>query len=175
MSFSKRTFLIYKLCSMKQVYGAIKQKTGVLNKGIVKIKVAAKEWVTNSVLIDFSTGAVITALTFSTGKGWKEIELAPYTYDYEEKPKLTKHGTVYEAIASGILNNNDTTTYQLIESIRYHELIVLCIDKVGDTKIIGNTEKGASIFFGQKTGSSSEQISVSISLETDKLCPYYNI
>ena len=160
---------------MKQVNADIKSKTGAHFKGITKIQVAAKEWVSNTIDIDFSTGKVITALTFVAGCGWEEIQFIPGSYNFEEKSKDTKNGSVYDITVTGIMNNNDAATQQLIESIRNHELIVLVTDKTQAIKLAGTLDRGMIAKFSPKTNSNTEQIEFTAAVENEFLTPYYDI
>ena len=158
---------------MKQAYNNISLTPGAHNKGLVSIKVAAKEWLSNTVLIDFATGAVSTAITFLTGKGWIDINFIPGSYTMDEIPKISKNGTAYEITIAGTINNNDVSIQQIIESIRYNELIIIATDKNGDRKITGNTLKAMLPSFINKTISSSQQINASFSYESDTIPPFY--
>ena len=163
---------------MKQVYNTLTLKAGATNAGISKIEVAAKDWLTEDIKIDFSTGNVKTAISLSTGKSFIELQFAPLSYSFDEKPKTNKSGNSVETTILGKLNDVDDAALLVIETLRYSELIVIATDRKGRKRIVGNQEFGCLFSFSNKQSNNPNGIQdaqITIVYDSEYYSPYYII
>jgi hypothetical protein len=160
---------------MKQVYNNINLQNGGLNNGLYKILVAPKEWISNSVDIDYRTGAVKTEVNFVAGKNFIELELIPNSYILEEKNKSSRNGQYYEISIVGTINKLTVDVRQTLETLKHHQLICIAFDKNKSKKIIGNTDNAMHLSFGNKTPNNSIHTDISLMIECEETAPYYII
>src|SRR5881392_728476 len=113
---------------MKQVYGNIAFTTGAQVAGICEIKIAPREWLASDPVIDFATGKILTDLALTDDKEFLILTLTQDSYEYNEKPKNNRGGSYYEVSCNGTINDLDSTTQQMLESLRYHEFVAIIKD-----------------------------------------------
>lgn len=152
-------------------------KTGVLKSGIVTLQVAPREWIDTVIEVDFDSGKIKTAVSFITGKDWLTLAFASKSYDYNDTPKSNKSGAYREITAAGILNNYDADVQQVIDTLRYHELVVMLMDKNKRIRLIGNTEAGMAFSAGDiiKNAANQDTVSVSLIMECEDHPPFYEV
>lgn len=163
---------------MKQVYSQLKPVTGAYTVGICSIKIAPREWLTANPIIDFSTGKITTALSFLSGKDFIEISLLQDTYIYDEKPKLNKEGSYFELSISGILNDISAATQQILNTYRYHEMVVIFEDKQKRLRIGGSKDAGMLFQWNNKETSAAggnQVVSISLDMQSEYPAPFYEL
>lgn len=161
---------------MKQVYSNITPSRNVHTGGIFNLQVVPREWVTNEIEIDFTTNTILTPLILEEGREWLTLQLVEDSLSYSEKPKSNAAGSYYEISTGGLLNYHDADLLQLLETLRYHEFIVLTKDKRKQYRLVGTITNGMILQIThdedeQNGGTSRTGFSFAIDLE--KLPPYY--
>lgn len=132
---------------MKPVYKNIEAATGVHIGGVYSIKIAPIEWIADLFTPDFNTGKIFALPNLLPGYNWLIIDAVKPTFDFAEVDKVSPGGVFTETNITG--NNNCLTAAGLetINTIRYHQLVILCTDTEGNTRIVGNKETGGIIQF----------------------------
>lgn len=162
---------------MKQVYSDLKYQQDIHTAGIWKMQITPREWLASDPVIDFETGIVLQAVALKANKFWLAVELTPRSYDYQETPKNVKSGDYYEISATGLLNTFNSALQQVLETIRYSELVAVITDRNKRRKLIGNTTAGMklSITHNHKNAPAGlETLQLSLSAQLEDLPPYYN-
>lgn len=162
---------------MKSVYSDLKNITGGHSAGIVDVMITPREWLATEPVVDFETGKILQALSLKTNKFFLLLQLAPYSYNYEAKPKASKSGDYYEVNASGDLNTFNYSLRQVVETLRYSECVAIVRDRNKRRILIGNGEDAMkiSIFHSIKNGNSAEEkTTIDFSFECDEAPPFYN-
>lgn len=160
---------------MQQVYNNVVLKNGSLKSGLNKIFIAPKEWATNSVVIDFATGKVLTALTFADGKDFYELQFTPLSGDMVETQKTGRSGDFFDIEIKGIVNNVAADTQQILQSFKNHELICLAHNKDRSIKIIGNTEHAMRLSIANKNSQNINYFDITLKFESENLSPFYEV
>lgn len=162
---------------MKPVYSDLNLSTGSHVAGICNVKVAPREWLTEDPVIDFTTGKILTAAAFIAGKTWLTLEFVAQSYDYNEKLKSNKSGSFYEISLSGVLNKYDADVQQVIDTIRYHEMVALVKDKKNKTKFLGNTQEGMAVAGDHtiKNNPGEERLQINLFMESEAPAPFYEV
>ena len=158
---------------MKQVYNNINLLNGAVKTGLCKILIAPREWLINTVDIDFTTGKVISEIAFIFGKNWIELQFTPLSYDMQETPKTNRAGEYIETVIKGTINNTEADTLQVLNTLRYHEFIVVAQNRNGLKKILGDTEKGMIFSFGTKNPHNNLFAEVLFNIDTEQAAPIY--
>lgn len=163
---------------MKQVYNDIQLKPGSTNAGLSRIQFAPKDWLYNDFEVDFLTGAVVNAITLIDGKSFYELQFTPFSYDYDEKPKSVKNNTGIETIITGLINDLDNNQLQIIETLRFSELIVIATDRLKRKRLIGNGEYGMILTFENKNVNSpygNQKAQITLNFESEYYAPFYTV
>ncbi len=163
---------------MKPVYSNVDLKPGAHNGGIITIQVAAKEWLSSDPVISFMSGKVTTAITLLEGFNWLTLEFTPGSYTYDEKPKQSKPGTYYEVTAAGIINYSDPDLQQVLQTLRYHQVVAIVTNRNKFRKVVGNTEYGMIPQIGNiitNAASGKEYAEFSLLAQTEASPPFYEI
>jgi hypothetical protein len=163
---------------MKPAYSSVALKEGPHKGGIISIQIAAKEWLDDDIVIDFLTGKVTSAVTFLSTHNWLTLTFTPNSYEYDEKPKSNKSGSYYEVSAAGIINYVDAALQQVLETLRYNQLVCLLTDRNQQLKLIGNKNFGMIFTIEQKNANNQsgvQQVPVSFYLETEDAPPFYEV
>lgn len=159
---------------MKPVYSNLTPTYGVHQGGVCKIEIAPIEWLSTKLIRDFANGCtVIPALI--EGKEWIVIEFTPDSYSYDEKPKTIKAGTYFETSVDGTSNDLDASTYQLLETLRYHQFIAIVTDRKKRKRICGTNETGMTMQIGndnKNTDSGKLTVPVNLQYQNEKLNPF---
>jgi hypothetical protein len=161
---------------MKQVYGDVQLKSGATNAGISKIQLAPKDWLAADLIIDFSTGAISTAISLIAGKSFFELQFAPLSYDYDEKVKTVKNNPAIETTIGGHINDLDKDQLQIIETLRRSELICIATDRQRRKRIVGNQEYGMLFSFENKNANNpngNQKAQVSLIFNSESFAPFY--
>ena len=161
---------------MKPVYSNIAIKTGVLNPGHYKVQLVPREWLATDPVVAFNTGTVLLPVTLLPGRQLLELEFTPESYDYDDKPKSNRGGPYHETTFTGLLNNLDVATLQVLNTMEYHQVVAILHDRQKRQRICGNSDAGMIFTFGQKIATSSngtEIIQVSLSMESERPAPFY--
>ena len=162
---------------MKPVYKSLPLQTGILNTGIYTVHVAPREWLAYNIAIDFSTGKVTREATLLPGKNWLLLEFAPQSYDFDEKEKTNKSGSYYDISIVGDLNKYDAAVHQVLETIRYHELVAIVTNRNRLKQIVGNMEAGLRRTFNSKKLNNSyghEDLHIELRMEAEDPSPFYD-
>jgi len=162
---------------MKPVYHNITPVTGPHIGGMCKLFLLPKEWAANDPVIDFNTNKVLTDLPVISGKTWLEVELVSDTLEYGEKPKTNANGDYYEISTGGLLNFHDADLLQLLETLRYHEFLVIAQDKKNQKRLIGNRTNGMLLQIGydeDATNGGTSRVSISLTIDLESKPPYTN-
>lgn len=161
---------------MKQVYDSLPLAPGAHHGGIFKVLVTPKEVLAADPVINFATGAVTTALTLLGGFSWYEFQFTPESYTYEETPKAGREGNFFEISIKGIINTNTAYYQQVLNTLRYCELVALVTDREKNTKVVGNTARGMLMQYSPNTNNASpglKTIQVTLTYQTEESAPYY--
>ncbi len=154
---------------MKPAYSDIFLKPGAVNHGIVSVKVVPREWLSADPVIDFNTGKVIAAVSLAAGRSWILLDFAATTYKYDEKLKSTRPGSFYEISLSGSFNNYDSLIQQVTDSLRYHELVAIVMDRNKRIKLAGTKEAG----FGVSPANNIYSGHIDLLMESEFPAPFY--
>lgn len=163
---------------MKPVYTNLSNTTGAHIAGICTLQVAPREWLNADPIIDFNTGKVLAAVTLKTGKAWLTLDLLQDSYDYNEKPKSSKSGMFYEISLSGTLNNFPAEVQQVLESIRYNEVVAIVKDRNKRTKLVGNTAFAMLLTYTNKNTNNqggTQSITIDMVMESEAPAPFYEV
>lgn len=134
---------------MKNIYYSLPLQYGNHTAGILKILVAPKEWLTENIQEDFSTGVLVGPANFN-GKQFLELQFTQKSYEYNSDLKKNKQGDFYEITVSGIINNIFPNVIQTLETLKNHELIVAFKDRQQRNRLFGNTDAGAFLTYKEK-------------------------
>jgi hypothetical protein len=162
---------------MKQVYSDIKYQKQIHSAGLWYLQITPREWLAKDPVVDFETGRVLEALQVINDKFFLSLELTPPSYDYKSIPKATKSGNIYNISLSGLLNTFNYSLQQVLESIKYSELVVVLTDRNKRRKVIGDTQSGMelSITHTHKNAPrGEEQIQLDFTYTSNNQPPYYN-
>lgn len=160
---------------MKPVYSNITYATGLHEGGMCMLFLLPKEWATSDPVIDFNTNKVLIPITVEALKEWIRVDVVKDTLEYIEKPKSNAAGVYYEITTGGLVNFHEPYFMQLLETLRYHEFIVITLDKRNQYRIIGNRTNGMllQISHDEDAGNGgTSRTSLSLSMDVEKLPPY---
>lgn len=163
---------------MKPIYSNLTLTTGAFSSGICKIKMVPKEWLSEPIEIDFATGKVIQKILLVEDKEWISLELAENTYDFEEKPKSNRDGDFYEILIQGLINSISPELLQILQTIRYHEMVAIVMDKQRRWKVVGNSDAALLFRFGNRESNNQggQQIcSIDLSMQSEHPSPFYEV
>jgi hypothetical protein len=163
-------------CFMKPNYTPIALEPGIHQPGICKIQVAPKEWLDTDVVPDFLTKNVTAPIILITGKSFIDLNFIWPSYEYNEKPKSSKHGSFTEVSLSGAINYTSPDILATLETLEYHELVAVVTDSRRQRRIIGNKEQGLSLTFSNKNANlsnSTNAIEVNMVMEQEGKPPFY--
>ncbi len=163
---------------MKDVYDNIELKSGSTNAGISKIQIVPKQWLNTDIAIDFATGSVVNAISLISGRSLHELVFAPLTYDFEEKPKSSKSGQVISVSISGLINDLDAPTLQVLETFRMNELVVIATDRNRRKRIVGSKEYGMLFSFDNKQSNSPNgnlRAQITMNFDSEFYPPFYMV
>ena len=164
---------------MKPSYSNINLTTGHYAGGIYKIKIAPKEWLAFPITPNFSSGKVIDEVLLQDGKEFIELECAPDTYEFDEKPKSNRGGSYFEITIQGTVNNVTPELLATLETLRYHEVVAILYDKRRRLKVVGNEYAGLVFRYSNKEDSTKQgglQIcAIDLTMDSDKASPFYVI
>jgi hypothetical protein len=155
---------------MKPVYANLTLQKGSTNHGIVSVRAVPKEWLANEPSVDFATGKIIKPVLLAPGKNWIGLQFTESSYKYDEKPKSNKSGSYYEITLSGSLNNYDSQLQQVMETLRYHELVAVVMDRNKRMKLAGSTTSG---FVFSPTNNMYAAV-VDLIMESEAPAPFYS-
>jgi hypothetical protein len=162
---------------MKKVYDSLRPAEGVHNGGVIKIEVVPKEWLSNEIEIDFNTGTVNQEIGLITGKSLLTLQLIEDSYEFEERPKSGSAGTFFEISISGLLNTVTAEVLQQLESLRQHELVVICTDRDKLKRIVGTKESAMIFQFGNSNRNNSagkKEVQISMFYQSERTAPFYS-
>lgn len=161
---------------MKPAYSNISLTTGANRSGICEIKLVPREWLQQPIVPDFNTRIVYGEILLQPDRAWITLELAPETYDFEEKPKSSKGGSYFETSASGNLNDITPENLAVLETLRNHEFVCVLKDRQRRLRVVGNADAGLIFRAGNKIENKNggQQIgAVDLSMETEFFAPFY--
>lgn len=163
---------------MKPLYSDLSYRTGLHKAGIKHLQITPREWLAEDPAIDFATGQVLNTPTLKEGKFWLLLQLTRKSYEFNEVPEGSKSGDFYKITVGGLLNTSNAAIQQVLETIRYSELVMIVNSKYDSKrKIIGNTQMGLRmrITHTEKNAPDSEEkVQLDFIAETEGLSPYYN-
>lgn len=161
---------------MKAAYSNIRPARGVHEGGIIEVTIVPKEWISDIPVYDFKTGKVIEPLSLLPGKYFIVLTLTPESYEYDEKEKINKSGSYYEVSMSGTTNYLDASLQQVLESLRYHELVAIVTDKKRRKKLVGDKYAGMTLQISHKQTSAqggTQSVNINLIMESEDLPPFY--
>jgi hypothetical protein len=158
---------------MKPDFYSLTLQPGAHRKGIVDIKLAAKDWVVGEIEIDFNTGKVINAVELIDSKAWLAIQFTPKSYQLTEKPKTNKSGEYFEITIKGSLNRLTAISQQTLHNMKGFELVVIAMDKQKVKKLIGNKEHGMILNFEHDHSNDTQSVDLSFSFDSEFAAPFY--
>ncbi len=162
---------------MSNAYADIPLATGSRFAGIYLTKIVPREWLYDAILVDYTTGKVITAVTLLSGKNFLQINTVPESSDYTELQKNAEAGDYFELKLTGIITAYGPAAQLALETYRYHEWVVIFIDQDKNLRIAGNKEQGMR--FGadfKEIGKNGGNTSYGMSLIMESPCraPFYS-
>lgn len=157
---------------MKPVYDNLPVSKGPLKPRICSILMAPKEWLVTDLVIDFNTGTVLSDLTLQAGTGWLLLELTPESYDFEETEKSNRSGDYYTILITGTSNTITPQMQQVLNTLRYNQMICQVKDKWGRIKIVGDKNK-AAIFQFSHVNKDVETVNISLTLDSEYPAPFF--
>lgn len=160
---------------MKQVYSNIERATGIHLSGTILVKILPIEWLASPVTIDHNTGKVVSSLTPSAGKSYIDLKLLEESYDFDEKPKQTKDGPIFETSIAGVTNEITPELLQTLMTLSNHRFIAIASDCQGRRRLIGNQEEALEITFHPKDENKSpgfRSISILLSQQFTSPAPF---
>jgi hypothetical protein len=161
---------------MKPVYSNITPARTVHIGGIFNLQVVPREWLQSAPVIDFNTNTVLTPVVLQEDREWLTLQLVEDSLSYGEKPKSNANGSYYEVSTGGLLNYHDAELLQLMETLRYHEFIVVTKDKRKQYRIVGGIDNGMILQFthdeDEQNGGTSRS-GFSFTMDLEKSPPYY--
>lgn len=159
---------------MKPAYNSLTSKKGNHGGGIVKMHVAPKDWLSEEIVIDFTTNKIIQPVKLLPGKEWIPLGFTKPSFEFNDDPKSNKSGSYYEVTCAGIMNNYDNVLQQTIETLRYYELLTIVTDRFQRQRFIGNMEQGMVIAGKHviKNNFGEESLSIKFFMEAEKSPPY---
>lgn len=163
---------------MKPVYSNITIATGARLAGIFQIQIAPREWLTVNPIIDFSTGKVLTPLSFIAGKSLLTLTFTPDSYNYEEKPKSSKGGDFYEVNVTGTINTVNEDLHQVLETMKRHELVTLVKDRKKRTRLVGSMDAGMQMKINYRqnnTNGGNEIATIDLLQDVEDSPPFYEV
>lgn len=163
---------------MKPAYNNFELATGAHLAGLCQVQIVPKEWLTSELSTNFLTGEVEGPLTLESGKSWLTLEFTEDSYQFEEKHKVSRFADYYETTIAGLFNKLDANLRRQIESIRYHELVVVAKDRDKSLRVIGSKAKGMKIFFGLMSSNGSggiKQTSIELKIDMPHTAPYLSV
>lgn len=162
---------------MKSVYSDLIYQKDIHSAGIWKMQITPREWLSADPVIDFETGVVLNAVTLLPNKFWLQLQLTPRSYDYQEIPKTTKSGDYYEVSAVGLLNTFNSQLQQVLETIRYSEVVAVVYDRNKRRKLAGTSSAGMKLsvtHFHKNAPVAVQQLQISLASQSEYLPPFYN-
>ena len=161
---------------MKPVYTSLFSKKGNHVGGIVRMHVAPKEWLAADIVIDYATNKIIEAVSLIPGKDWISLGFTKPGFEYDDELKTNKSGDYYEVNCAGIMNNFNSALQQTIETIRYHQLLMIVTDRYKRQRFIGNLAKGMKITnrHAIKNNPGEESLAIKFFMESELSPPYVN-
>lgn len=163
---------------MKPVYANINFTQGAHIGGICKIQVVPREWLETDLVPDFNTGKIATAIDLLSGKSFIELNFTQDSYEFTEKPKRDKNGDYFDTNITGFINDLDASIYQLIETYRQHQFVVIATDRQKRQRICGNIELGMKFTFGTKNTNAQNgnlQVIVDLDMQSATAAPFYEV
>lgn len=161
---------------MKPEYSDIQYNKGPYAAGICSVMITPREWLQNDPVIDFATGRVLIVPTLKSNKFWMQLGFTPKSYFYDEPGKSAKSGPYYEIIVSGLLNDYNYSLQQVLQTLLYHEFVVVLRDRNHRRKIVGNTSAGMKLAknYTQKNSPSGQITEIILTMESEDPAPFYN-
>lgn len=164
---------------MKPKYSDLPMETGAKKSGLVSVRVAPRDWLVTYPLIDFNTGKATSAVLLEEGMQWLTLEFTEPSYLYDESPKSNKSGDFYEITISGSLNNYDADVQQVLETLRYYELVAIVMDRKKRMRLVGNGEVGLKLSPPSKkiqnTSGGQEIIQIQMLMDSEDTPPFYDV
>ena len=161
---------------MKNAYSKIKNVTGTVNAGLCKVLIAPREWLQYPIERDFNNGNVVIPIVLDSGREFYEIEFLPETYEFEEKTKTGKAGSYFDTSVQGIVNNITPELLQVLETLRYHEVVAILKDRQRRLKVVGNKDKALTFRVSNKEISNNggnQVVAIEMFMESEQLAPFY--
>ena len=156
---------------MKPIYNNIGRKTGVQISGICKLQIAPLSKVNSSIITDYTTGNVTTAVNIIGG--FFELEFLENTIKFSEKYKTSKAGGYFDVNIQGSLSAIDKESRVILESFRFESLLVIITFPDKTKRIIGNNEKGMTLSFSNDANNISNPLVFDLIMQRDNTVPYY--
>lgn len=156
-------------------YGSIPLVGAVKKYGIASIFIAPREWL-NNWDVDFKTNEIWNNFVLKQDKYWLQLFFAPNSYDYDEEPKSNKGGSYKEIKATGIVNNMNPEILQILETLRYHECVVVLTDRLHQQRVVGSTYAAMVLNTAIKQNNNSsgtQDVTVSLTMDCEESPVYY--
>jgi hypothetical protein len=155
---------------MKPAYNNIELASGVHVGGMCIIQVAPKEWLASDATIDFATGAITVLPAFIFGRNWITLTFSPTSYDFNETPKSGRQGSFIETVIAGTANNIDAATLQILQTLRYHQLVCVATDRRKKVRMTGDKNNAMIFQYTVKntnTGNGQQSVAVQLTYESE--------
>lgn len=161
---------------MKAIYSDLKYLQQLHSAGLVSMQITPREWLAADPVIDFETGRVLETIQLKPNRFWLSVQFTPASFSFAENPKDTKSGDYYEVSTGGLLNTFNYALQQVLETIRYSELVVTVKDKNKRRKIIGDTQAAMElkVTHTHQSEPGIEKVQLDLTYSAEGLPPYYN-
>ena len=154
---------------MRPVYENITLAPGANKPRLCSLLIAPIEWLQGDVVVDYNSGMILEPPVLNNG--WLELKLAPESYDYEEKPKSNRAGQYYEITIAGTANQITPEIQLVLNTLRFHQLVVRAKDKHGNIKYVGTRESGA-VFQFANANAALQKVDITLSYDSEYPAPY---
>jgi hypothetical protein len=159
---------------MKPAYSNIGLQPGAIEKGTYLLRVVPKEWLNENIVPSFVTRKVETEIELLPGKQWIDFELNPDSYKFKEPSKTNGSGSYFDIEISGTLNNFSQSVESVIQTLQYHELVVVCLNKNRQRKVIGDKTKGMRMSWKHQNPADDQSLELTFAIKIEDVSPFYD-
>ena len=138
---------------------------GLVSKGFCDLKIAPREWLNVNATAG-ANGESIVQFELKPNKYWIGFQFTPDSYKMIETGKTNASGDYIEIIVSGIMNHLSVAAQQVLQTIRYHELVGFCRDSKKRIRVIGDASAGMIMAFTNDQQSDHGVIDISFTMDS---------
>jgi len=159
------------LADLKSTYGSNKG-------GICYFEFCPKEWVAADLVMNPLQHTVTSSLQLLAGKTLLRADCLADSAGFSEKQKENKPGSFFEQKLSGVINKDELEKSLQLDTLRFHELVIIYYDKNGKKKIIGNRQHGMNVSSAlevEPTTAGKSFYLLELTHQTEHLSPFYMV